>query len=249
VQHPAFRNPPIVEAIASVRFVGGTAWTEAQRVEVIERLKQSYPGEVRQEYQVQVETTLTVPTPTTTTRSAPARVLMPTADGLALVGLFLGDLSVHVLQPYPGWNAFRQRVAEAMEIVTGETGSQTLSEVAVRYIDRIALPHGSSPSLDEYFTSVPERPASMPSMLSAFQSIVQSRDPDTGTIAVLTTTTVPPSSSESFAMLYDLNLVRQYGEAASLPVDDYLDVLDALHSQQYEIFCESITDKTRELFE
>lgn len=246
--HERFRNPPIVEAVAALRFANAPAWTDDARKRIASRLKGTYAGQERQEVQVELETKFAGPETTTTTRSSPTRLLLTTEDGTGLAGIGPGVVSVHVLKPYPGWEAFEERIQAAVRAAQDETQADGLIEVAIRYIDRIALPAGDSRSLAEYFTAIPRRPSDMPGQLAAFQLITEAHDPDTGTIAVLTTSAVPPGKGESFAMLYDLNLLRLYRPEKPLPVGEYRAVLGALHAQQYKIFMDSITDKTRELF-
>lgn len=248
MQHPSFRNPPIVEAVAALRFAAAEPWSEDLRKRIVERLMPLYPGESRQEVQIELQTRFAGPETTTTTRSAPARILMLTEDGKGLAGVGAGLLTVHVLRPYPGWAVFEARVKDAARAVVEESGATSLLEVAVRYIDRIALPAGEVANLADFFTAIPRRPTDMPGQLAAFQLITEAHDPETGTVAVLTTSAVPPGAGESFVMLYDLNLLRLYPPEKPLPADDYLQVLNALHEQQFRIFMDSVTDKTKELF-
>ncbi len=249
VQHPAFNNPPIVEAVAALRFAGAADWTDEQRAAIRTTLREAYSGEERQEFQFEVETRFEGPEATTTTKTpVPKRLLFPTEDGTGLVGLGAGVVSVHVLRPYPGWTAFQARVNHVADVVFSATGASGLTEVAVRYVDRIALPVGEPLALDEYFTAIPRRPNGMPGSLTTFQSIIESHDKETNTVAVLTTAAAPPGPGEGFVMLYDLNLIRLFPEDAPLAAEDRDAVLNALHDQQYGIFLDSITDRTKELF-
>lgn len=245
----SFKNPPIVEALAALRFSGSEAWTDEQHDAIRLGLKALYPGPARQEQNIEVRTTLDGSDPTTTTHLEPTRVLLPTEEGTALAGYFAGTLSVHVLKPYPGWAALAERMKAAAAVVVEATGADHLLEVAVRYVDRIALPLGTDSSLSEYFSAIPPRPDGMPQVLSAFQCVTQTRDPATGTTATLTTTSVPAGPSEQFAMLYDLNMLRLYEQESRLPFAEYAAVQDELHDQQYRIFIDSVTAKTLELFE
>lgn len=248
MSHERFRNPPIIEAVAALRFAVAEPWSNDLRRRIANRLRPLYPGEERQEVQLEFQTRVAGLETSTTTRSAPARLLLLTEDGTGLAGIGPGVISVHVLKPYPGWAEFEARVQAAVAAVQEETEANALLEVAIRYIDRIALSEGEGLSLTEYFTAIPPRPDDMPRQLTAYQLITEAQDPDTGTIAVLTTSAVPPGKGESFVMLYDLNLLRRYQPEKPLPVGDFLAVLNALHDQQYRIFMDSITPKTKELF-
>lgn len=246
--HETFRNPPIVEAVAALRFAVKEPWSAELRQRIAARLKVLYPGQEREEVQFEIQTRFEGPEPTATTRSAPVRLLLTTEDGTGLAGVGLGVLSVHVLKPYPGWDEFQGRIKAAVDQLQDEIKAVDLLEVAIRYIDRIALPAVEGLNLIDYFTAIPRRPIDMPGQLTAYQLITEAHDPDTGTVAVLTTSAVPPGPGESFVMLYDLNLLRRYPPDQPLPLADYLAVLNELHERQYRIFMDSVTNKAKELF-
>lgn len=246
--HVSFKNPPIIEAVAALRFHGSESWTPEDHRLLERALRPLYAGEARQEQEVQVHANFKDGDATAAAKTAAGRLLMPSADNSALVGLGQRLLSVHALKPYPGWAAFEDRIKDAVSVVLENVNVDGLLEVAVRYIDRIGLPAEEITDLSSYFVSIPARPQSMPRTMTAFQCITEAFDADTGTLAALTTAAIPPREDEGFALLYDLNLVRRYPPDGALPAADYLDVVNALHHRQYEIFMESVTDKTRELF-
>lgn len=247
--HESFRNPPIIEAVAAVRFLDDGHWTDEAHAKVKSGIAEVYGGETRQELQVHVHARLDEGAGSATTTSTPHRVLMHAVDGSGLVGLVPGVVSVHVLKPYPGWREFRRRIEEVAQIISRVLPAPRVIEVAIRYVDRIALPTGSVPDLSAYFTAIPRRPGSMPTALSGFQSIVESRDPESGVVAVLTSSSVPPAHGESFVMMYDLNLVQPFAPEAALPIESALPALEGLHDRQYQIFMDSITERAKELFQ
>lgn len=249
-KHHSFKNPPIAEAVAAFRFAQSEPWTSEQLDSLQRRLRRSYKGEVRQEhqFQVQVQANFGKDEASSTASSEPRRQLLHAANNKSLVGIGPGLLTVHVLKPYPGWKRFEKRITTAVQAVLDVMEPPGILEVAIRYIDRIALPEGEGVNLSKYFVALPPKPPAMPNLLQAFQCITQAQDPNTGTIAVLTTAVVPPGPGESFVMLYDLNMLRLF-EDDPLDVGSWQDVLRDLHDRQYEVFMQSITDDTRRLFE
>lgn len=243
------QNPPIVEAVAAFRFAPDVVWSDEVFDRVRTDLTEIYGGPVRQEVQVYLEARFQDGDATTSTNQVPHRVLLQSHDQSGLVGLAKGTVSVHVLKPYPGWREFQRRIEEALAVVRRHAIDVRVVEVAVRYIDRIALPSGVIPDLAAYFTAIPKRPSRMPTALSSFQSIVEAQDPETGTVVVLTTSAVPPGDAESFVMMYDLNLVQPYRAEDALPVEHAMSVLERLHDLQYDIFIDSITPRAKALFQ
>lgn len=253
--HPLYRNPPIVEAVVALAFAPASEWSSEQ-VDALKRgLGAEYGGRERVQTTHLVQATFAPGTVSTSASSAAHRFLLPTRDDRALVGFGENVLSVHVLAPYPGWDSFRRRIESALDQVRAVRDPGSVVEVAVRYIDRIAVPEGTGDGIavgnrgivvSEYFAAVPPRPPSMPSDLAAYQSVLEALDPQTGTVAALTIATVPPAAGEAYVILYDLNLVQRFEPGR--PVADVWDTVEALHDRQYQIFEESITDKTRGLF-
>jgi len=243
-----FKNPPIVEAVVGFRFLAAEEWTAEVQGAMEQALRAIYTGESQQERKIQVHFRADAESENAEAKSAPGRLLLREDDGSALVGLGPSSLSVHVLAPYPGWEDYQRRIRQAMDVAISHIEVAGLLEVAVRYIDRISLPPGEVADLSSYFTSLPVRPPSMPATMTAYQFITETFDPETRTSAALTTAAVPPRDGESFAMLYDLNLMRRYSPDAPLEPGEYMDVVNALHDRQYSIFMESVAERTKELF-
>lgn len=245
--HPAFKNPPIVEAVVALRFSGGETWTEAQRASMIAALTVEYAGPAEEQFEHQFELQVQGSQSRTAQSMKPARVLLRTEDRSALAAVGAGAVSVHVLRPYPGWDVLLGRVERAVAVVLAHSGSVALSEVTVRYIDRIAVPSTSTLPLAEYFPAIPPRPAAMPVALTGFHCTTASSDDEAS--ARLTLAAVTPQEGEQFVMLYDLQLSKAFAGDVPLAVDRLREVLDVLHDRQYEIFMQSITAHTQELFQ
>jgi uncharacterized protein (TIGR04255 family) len=155
---PIYRNPPIVEAVAGLRFTGGRPWEEVQQ-SVIAQLSQAYSGPAKDAWQIQVETQLRGLDVDT---QADARFLhrqLYSQDGRRMVGIGPGVLTVHTLSPYPGWNAIKPHVMDAAAVVLAALGDAQVSEVAIRYVDRITLP--ADAVLEDYFSIAPRWPDAM----------------------------------------------------------------------------------------
>ena len=238
-----YPNPPIVEAVVELRFEGGVPWTPEVRAAVKARLP-AYSGAPRASQQIELHAALAEGSVTTGARTTLQAVLYPSANGSSLVGLGTGHVSVHALAPYPSWETFLERIEAAVAAYTEVVTPTSISQVAVRYIDRVKLPGGVE-SLADYFVGIPARPETMPAKLAAFHVVLQAVDED-GTLALLTLSTAVPDADQRPIILYDLNLVR--GLPAATPIAGWRGQVEDLHARQRDIFEDSITDKTRELF-
>lgn len=239
-----YPRPPIVEAVIELRFEGGVDWTPEVQACLHDRLRGEYPGTARASQQIELQASMSSDGVATSARATLRAMLFPSADGRRLVGLGKGLISVHVLAPYPGWEDFSAQASASVSAYLAEVKPDALASAAVRYIDRVKLPANVGP-LAEYFVGLPPRPAAMPNQLLAFHVVVQSADPD-GTVALHTLSSAPPEQDGGPVVLYDLNLVHPF--APPISIDAWREEVERLHDRQREIFEDSITSKTRELF-
>lgn len=242
-----YPRPPIVEAVIELKFRGGASWVDGLGQRVRSRLGDRYPGQPRTSRQLEVQAEVTKSGVATSARTTAQAQLYPSADGRRLIGVGDGILTIHVLDPYPGWEEFRSRAQAAFEAYVSEVDPKAIETVGVRYIDRIALQWDSAGTVNfgDFFVWMPGRPETMPSVLEGFHVLVHSRDRDDGTVALLRMGSAPQQDGRP-VVLYDLNLVREFPGGS--PVSEWLAAAEKLHTRQRDIFEESITDRTRELF-
>jgi len=240
-----YNNPPIVEAVVELRFAPGAPWTEALLDALVGQFRKDYAGAPQRRNQIQLQAHVQGEALATASRLSFHQMMLPTADGKAIVGVGEHLLSVHVLVPYPGWASFLLRVHKALSVYRELARPEGLALIGVRYIDQILLPDGGDTDLVEYFPCLPPRPESMPSMLDGFHVVTQAHDAKDNFTAVLTMASVP-STDHRFAVLYDLNVVRVFERPAAL--DELQQHADFLHARQRRIFEDSITESTRRLF-
>lgn len=242
----AYPAPPITEALVELRFKGSRPWDEALLTALRTRFGVEYAGVIQQAGQIRLAAQVAGDAVLTHGQMNMDTVLLPTPDTRAVVGIGADRLSVHVVEPYPGWASFRPRIAAALEAWREVAAPEGAVSVSVRYIDRIKLPVGGG-SLQDYLPLLPRRPESGPPQMQAFHVVTQSYDPALDYSAVLTMATAPPEA-DKLVMLYDLNVLRMR-QAPGLGLDEVMDHVEFLHARQKLIFEDSITDLTRGLFQ
>ncbi|MBI4814772.1 MAG: TIGR04255 family protein [Deltaproteobacteria bacterium] len=242
-----YPRPPIVEAVIDFRFAptnSRTALLEALR----SALGARYRGTDEQQELIELSAAVRPDTIATSAKRAVHVTFLRSDDSLRLIGCGDGMLSIHVLEPYPGWESFIEQADEAIGVLPETVANQPLRSVAVRYIDRIKLSdHG--PSMEDILTIMPPRPEPMPKLLSGFHVTTHSRDPD-GTLATLTLASAPREPGSDPSVVFDLTLLRA-GEPLCGPFRSgaWRAIVDELHVRQREIFEASITDRARSLFQ
>ncbi|MBI2376906.1 MAG: TIGR04255 family protein [Deltaproteobacteria bacterium] len=242
----SYKNPPIMEAVIDLRFASEVSGASLLNV-LAEKVGDKYSGTRRNQDKVELEARVAAESASASVRRLPHLTFLTSHDGLRLLGCGASTLSVHALAPYPGWEALVDQATHAVGALPAEVTSRGLSTIAVRYIDRILLPSVDVP-LEDYFTVLPARPQKLPSRLSAFFVTTRSVDEQDDTAATLTVASGPADPSGQPVVIYDLTVSRQGSPLCSLEGTEWMQLVEAFHERQRDIFEQSITAKTRELF-
>jgi uncharacterized protein (TIGR04255 family) len=212
------------------------------------RLGALYPGDRGRQDRVEVAAAVEPESVSASASRRPHLTFLRSTDGLRLIGCGQGILSVHVLAPYPGWESFIEQAREAVNAMPESVRGTPVEMIAVRYIDRFALP-SAGVAFNDFLTVMPAKPVGMPELLKGFHVALQTMDPKDGTIAILTVASAPSADDGHPAVIYDLNLQRQGTPICSMADNAWLSIVEDLHVRQRAIFEASITDKARELFQ
>ncbi len=240
----SYPRPPIVEAVVEVGFSGGAPWEETE-TKLNATYRSEFSGKRQEVTSVQVQSRWTGSTFETSSRKDFLKWLLPDTSGRHLVGFGPAVLSRHVLAPYPGWAQFRPAVDKVFAQFCSVVQPQGVTNVGVRYIDQIVLPPEGR--IGDFFQAIPPRLPSQPDVMTAFQITTESYDPESNTTSLLTLASGPPMAEGQRVVFYDLNLTCRFAEPVKL--DSWSESVETLHARQRAIFEESITEKTRELFQ
>jgi len=240
-----YPRPPIIEAVVEFRL---STPCEAKRLleSVKGRLGTKYAGPEQQKDLIEVQASFQDGSISTTSSKKPHITFVRSIDNLRFVGCGDSIVSVHVLAPYPGWENFIEQAREAVKAIPTEVRAGGFQTLSVRYIDLIAFSATRLPNLSSYFSTVPQPTSSTPQNLAGFHWSTQWFDEQTRTTAALTMASA--GTPEAPALFYDLNVIRTCPEEDSIHEADWEEIVEELHVRQRDIFEESITDNTRELF-
>jgi len=147
------------------------------------------------------------------------------------------------LSPYERWESFRDEGKSLWELYNQLIKPQAIGRAAIRYINRLELPHNSE--LKDYFNIFPELRTPMPVGLEGFFVRVQLAQPEIECVALINQSTISTNKSSSVAILLDLDLFR----IGNLPKPDQglWELLEAMHSKQNELFESCITNELRKM--
>lgn len=245
-----YRNPPIEEAICELRFVADSEPDFAAPLRFYESIKASYPAKPQAQplppselevhgqgsgFQVAM-------------RNLPTRLLFKNDDETRLVGFTLNMLSVHVLRPYPGWEEFRRRIEEALNAYRRTIPAKAVSRIGLRYVNKIEIPEANV-SLKNYVTISPQIPNQVVGDIQTFVTRLETGDKNKPWRIALTIASVEPSSSDSTALLMDIDVRQEWESSKPLALDDVLNEIDLLRAVEREAFESFICDPARRLFD
>ena len=240
-----YRNAPIEEALCEFHFGDGKEWDLATPSKLQEAFRGTYSAPPR--FQQAIAANVMQPQ-----QAAPGIALMRgivktqffDESGTKLVAVAPGVLSVHILRPYCGWEAFRPRIANALENFVRVTGSSQLVRIGIRYINKITLAaSGGSVDLTTLFRCVPADVPGLPEQLLSFMHRTE-HEYDRDTRLVMTLASIPDPGNE---ILLDLDVIREPEEAE--PAAGAMAIVDALRDREREAFEAVITDELRSHFD
>lgn len=244
-----YSNPPILEAVCEVGFVPADEWNISYPWLFYEKVKSIYTGAPKEQKLVRLESPSTgLPekesSPFTVVEQS--KIQFPLADDTALVAVGPNVLSMHVKQPYPGWDVFRGRVAEAIKEYKGIANPTGVRKVGLRYINQVTIPE-PQPNLADYFTIPPANV--LPEELTTDNFLARNeyiyQDEPIRVVLNFARTESPPKVS---TYLLDIDLVWQW-PAEPLPIEVVMNKIDELRRRERIIFERLITDQSRGLFD
>ena len=156
------------------------------------------------------------------------------------------SLTVHVLSPYGGWEEFRPAIEEALDAYADVVPVQGITEIEVRYINRIEVA-AEQFRLGQYFSTPPMLPEALDVGITDFMVRVEAayEEPSCKLVEIFASTDSPEGSA---AVILDLNAVRSW-DAEPLPAAQAMGHVEDLRSKEREAFEVLITEEARDMFD
>ncbi|MCI0458310.1 MAG: TIGR04255 family protein [Gemmataceae bacterium] len=165
-------------------------------------------------------------------------------DGKQIVHARLNGFLFSRLQPYEGWEPFRNEARRLWEVYRAVTRPEAITRVAVRYVNQLDIPLTDA-DLREYVRLLPALPVGLSAPVSHFFMEVQIPQEDLQGMLILREATLTPASPGLASVLLDIDLFR----TTELPQEErsLWDFVERLRTRKNHVFEECITDRTREL--
>lgn len=162
-----------------------------------------------------------------------------------------GGFTFSRLSPYIEWGRLREDAYRLWQIFYREAGPQTVTRLAVRYINEIKIPLPIN-DFGDYLVCPPRVPDLLPQAISGFMQRVVIPDDAKNCISVVNQLFEGQSlmlgGQETISVVLDIDVFRQVSIDAS-KVDEIWGALDILREQKNRIFFEHLTERSVEMFE
>lgn len=243
-QRRQYKNPPITEAVCDFHFTPTETWDAVAPARFYDLVKHRYGGRpvnvIPEAAMAAGQLKLQIP-------PSIGRIRIPSLTGRELLTLGPDLMSVNVLRPYPGWEVFRDRVAEALEAYKTFSRPTTVRRIGLRYLNEIVIPQERA-TLTEYFTTPPKTPEDFPDFMGSIQCrIVSSYEDKPIKLAYGFASIEGPEARLAF--LLDLDLIWEPSIDQAVGFDNVLPLVEELRNRERHAFELLITDDTRRLFD
>lgn len=245
-EYTIFPNAPITEALLDIRAELPSDVDIKKLESFYELVKERFP-EKKQRRSVEVKiplppesTSLTLPV-----SGRPDGYLFRSRNENKIVQARLDGFTFNKLKPYEDWKTFRSEAHIFWDIYSKQFNPKKITRIALRYINRIEVPLPMK-DFKEYILTVPEIAPNIPQALSNFFMQLVIPNPEIGATAVINQTMEPITSNRGVPLIFDIDVFKE-----AIYVDNQegiWDEFEKLHIFKNEIFFNSITKKTEELF-
>ena len=240
-----FPNAPITEALLDIR-VALPPEIDIKKLEFFhDRIKERYPEKkVKGAFAVQVQVAPDGRHQSLPALGGPHGYLFRSPSEHKIVQARMDGFTFNKLKPYEEWKVFRDEAHQLWNVYQEMFNPSRITRIALRYINKIEVPLPFS-DFKEYILTNPEIAPKLPQSLTHFYMQLVITRPDIRATAIITQTMENPTGNNQLPLILDIDVFREafYTDKDAMWAD-----FEKLHSFKNEIFFNSITDKTKELF-
>lgn len=243
-EYTTFPNAPITEALLDIRLELPKEVTLAKLESFYNDIKDRFP-EKQQRISIKTGFKLSQGKPESIPiTSGPDGYLFKSPTNKKIVQARLDGFTFNKLKPYEKWDIFCSEARELWNLYFQANTPVKITRIALRYINRIEIPLPIK-DFKEYILTTPEIAPNLPQGLSSFFMQLVIPNPDIEANAKITQTMENPTGNR-LPLILDIDVFRETNYTDNKA--EMWDEFKKLRSFKNEIFFNSITNKTRELF-
>ena len=240
-------NAPITEAVVDFRVSLPGDFRVDRLREARERLARDYPqAEERKGVETHLEFAGGQPKETRTRDLGFQGIWLKTEDQKTVAQFRVDGFTFNRLKPYTRWEQIFPEALRLWNVYVELAQPQSVTRVALRYINHMNLP-SPGVKLDDYIVTSPRLPPSVPQILSSFVTRVVLEYPERKMKANVVQTLEIGVKTSAPSLLFDIDVYRS-GDLEVSPTA-LKPIFDDLRHYKNEIFFGSLTDRFVEAFE
>jgi uncharacterized protein (TIGR04255 family) len=239
-----YKNPPVVEALCEIYF-HDSKWDGTLPGLFFEKVRKNYPKKKELE-QVGVQVSVSKEAQATQVQREERRIQFIKEDDSRLIQIENNLLVINQLRPYPRFEDWKPVVDEMLKHYSEVAQPKGIRQMGMRYINRIIIPAAKF-KMEDYFNLYPQVPESLGAMHGKFMMRLEIPPKHKGHRLMVTFGTSPPESPETSAEMLDIYNI--FVLPVAFPIEDVDKYIIEAHENIEAAFENSITNKTRELFE
>lgn len=244
MDHETFPNAPIVEAVLDINVkLPGEITLESLEAQH-EHMKDRFP-EVSERIQVSGGSKLGPSPSALKSEKTILGYLFRSPQEAKLVQHRLDGFSFNKLKPYMDWDSFKSEAQELWQSYRSYNNPAKITRIALRYINSIEIPLPIK-ELTEYLLTSPVTVPNMAQKITRFLTRIESENERIPAYAVITQTIGDPTEMKKLPLILDIDVF--HGSDYTTNMDAIWDVFEELRDYKNEIFFNSISEKTKELF-
>ncbi len=240
-------NAPITEALVDIRVKLPPSLDVDRLEEIGELISSQYPKKkkrMRFEGQIKFDPKEEKPPEHKDTASWIDGYMYASEDDKYVVQVGIDGFTLSRLKPYETWEKLRDEAYKLWEFYVKISSPEIISRVALRYINKLALPL-SMRDFNEYLTSPPTVSENLPQKLASFLVRVIMPEESIKAFAIITQS-FKSIEKNIVPVILDIDVFKE--EEFEIDKKDAWNTIEALHNFKNDIFFESITEKTKELY-
>lgn len=239
-----FNNPPITEAIIDIGVTLPDTVTLEQLANFQDDIKETFPTRkerYRGSFEIKAGTALEV----SSTKNQCEGFLFHSSNNKKIVQARLTGFTFNLLKPYSDWEIFSKEAKVLWEHYLKIVKPINITRLGLRYINRIEIPLPFS-DFKEYILTIPDIAPGMPNGLSGFFMQLTIPNHEINATANIIETMEGPQKEGILPFILDIDVFRQI--VLDLSSQDVWTIFDQLRGFKNQIFLNSLTEKTKELF-
>lgn len=243
---PHLPHAPIAEALLDIQVVLPKSVTISDLEKLHDFFRERFPlKKPRASGSIRVEIKGEGVEPKISTSAAPDGFFFSSSDSKQVVQARLNGFSFSRLKSYNTWETFRDEARAAWNIYTKIVAPESITRIALRYINRIEIPFPMG-DFKEYVLTTAEIAPGLPQGMSEFFMRLVVPKQELEATAIITQAMEPVQEGARLPLIFDIDVFRLGSFAVA--TDEIWTMFESLRNLKNEIFFKSITPKAEELF-